>query len=85
MTSSLDRLEQCDSIVQTVVDQFITRAEKGRVKYGTTLDRTDLTPTQWIQHSIEELSDMLLYLTKLKVELARREAYSETICGERVF
>jgi len=83
--ATLDRLERCDTIVQTVVDQFISRAEKGRIKYGVTLDRTDLTPTQWIQHTIEELSDMLLYLTKLKVELARREEYSETLYGEQVF
>lgn len=85
MTELCDRLEQCDTIVQSVVDQFVSRAEKGYLKYGTTLDRTDLTPTQWIQHAIEELSDMLLYLTKLKVELAKRDAYSETICGDRVF
>lgn len=83
--ATLDRLNNCDSVVQSVVDQFISRSEVGRVKYGTTLDRTDLTPSQWIQHAIEELSDMMLYLTKLKGELQKREEFSETVMGDRVF
>lgn len=83
--ATLERLNKCDSVVQSVVDQFISRSEVGRVKYGTTLDRTDLTPSQWIQHAIEELSDMMLYLTKLKGELQKREEFSETVMGDRVF
>ena len=83
--TTLERLNKCDSVVQSVVDQFISRSEVGRVKYGTTLDRTDLTPSQWIQHAIEELSDMMLYLTKLKGELQKREEFSETVMGDRVF
>lgn len=83
--TTLERLNKCDSVVQSVVEQFISRSEVGRVKYGTTLDRTDLTPSQWIQHAIEELSDMMLYLTKLKGELQKREEFSETVMGERVF
>lgn len=33
------------------------RAEKGLAKYGQTLDRTDLTLEQWLQHQVEELLD----------------------------
>jgi hypothetical protein len=55
-----------DSIVEGVIDQFRTRAEQGYVKYGTTMDRNDLTPMQWIQHLQEELMDAVVYLQKIK-------------------
>jgi hypothetical protein len=55
-----------DSIVESVVDQFRTRAELGKAKYGTTMDRNDLTPMQWIQHLQEELMDAVVYLEKVK-------------------
>jgi hypothetical protein len=45
-----------DSIVQTVIDKFITRAEMGEKKYGVTLDREDL--------SIEDYIRMLSYIFK---------------------
>ena len=34
---------------------------RGREKYGTDVDRTDLINTQWRQHLREELMDALLY------------------------
>lgn len=55
-----------DSIVEGVIDQFRTRAEQGKAKYGTTMDRNDLTPMQWIQHLHEELMDAVVYLEKIK-------------------
>jgi len=55
-----------DSIVEGVIDQFRTRAEQGEAKYGTTMDRNDLTPMQWIQHLQEELMDAVVYLEKIK-------------------
>ncbi|MFZ9681499.1 MAG: hypothetical protein ACO3CL_08790 [Bacteroidia bacterium] len=55
-----------DSIVEGVIDQFRTRAEQGEVKYGTTMDRNDLTPMEWIQHLQEELMDAVVYLQKIK-------------------
>ena len=45
---------QVDSIVQSVLDKFIARSVLGRAKYGTDLDRQDLTPLEWIQHAQEE-------------------------------
>jgi hypothetical protein len=57
---------QVDSIVQAVLDKFITRSALGRAKYGTDLDREDLTPLEWIQHAQEEHMDAILYLEKLK-------------------
>jgi hypothetical protein len=55
-----------DSVVSAVVSAFQKRAEFGQKKYGTTLDRNDLTFLQWVQHAQEELMDAILYLEKLK-------------------
>ena len=55
-----------DSIVAAVVQKFLQRSEVGQKKYGTTLDREDLKPLDWIQHAQEELMDGILYLEKLK-------------------
>jgi hypothetical protein len=58
-----------DGIVESIVEQFRQRSRIGQAKYGTTLDRTDLKPLDWIQHAQEELMDGILYLEKLKNEL----------------
>ena len=55
-----------DSVVLAVISKFKARAQVGREKYGTTLDRQDLKPLDWIQHAQEELMDGILYLEKLK-------------------
>ena len=55
-----------DSVVSSVISAFQKRAEFGQLKYGTTLDRTDLSFLQWVQHAQEELMDAILYLEKLK-------------------
>jgi hypothetical protein len=55
-----------DSIVQSVVEKFVDRAEMGFNKYNNTLDRKDLTTEEWINHALEEHMDAILYLTKLK-------------------
>ena len=60
------RLEGCDTCVKSVVEKFVSRAEVGRAKYGTTLDRTDLTVQEWITHAQEEFMDGILYLEKLR-------------------
>lgn len=60
---------QTDSIVESVINQFKQRSEAGINKYGTTLDRNDLTPLQWIEHAKQEAMDFILYLEKLKQEL----------------
>jgi hypothetical protein len=57
-----------DSIVKSIIDRFETRAEMGNKKYGTDLDRKDLTPLEWVQHLQDELHDAYLYSEKLKVE-----------------
>ena len=65
-----------DSVVQAVIKKFLERSELGQKKYGTTLDRTDLKPHDWIQHAQEELMDGILYLEKLKQIIPKPEAPS---------
>jgi hypothetical protein len=59
-------MESGDSIVNSVIQKFLERSALGQKKYGTTLDRKDLTTKDWIQHTQEELMDAILYLEKLK-------------------
>ena len=58
-----------DSIVNSVINAFIGRSNIGLQKYGTTLDRDDLSVLDWIQHAQEEHMDAILYLEKLKTKL----------------
>ena len=58
-----------DSIVNSVIGAFIGRSNIGLQKYGTTLDRDDLSVLDWIQHAQEEHMDAILYLEKLKTKL----------------
>jgi hypothetical protein len=55
-----------DSVVTSVLHKFTDRAVFGKTKYGTDLDRKDLSTSQWIEHAQEELMDGILYLEKLK-------------------
>lgn len=61
-----------DSIVNSVIGAFIGRSNIGLQKYGTTLDRDDLSILDWIQHAQEEHMDAILYLEKLKTELSKK-------------
>ena len=58
-----------DSIVESVIEQFKQRSEVGKVKYGITLDRTDLNALDWLKHLQEELMDATLYIEKLRKKL----------------
>lgn len=57
-----------DSIVESVVKKFKDRSDIGIKKYGTTLDRTDLKPIDWITNAQEEAMDFCLYLERLRKE-----------------
>jgi nitrogen fixation/metabolism regulation signal transduction histidine kinase len=58
--------DEIDSVVFSVVNQFLCRAKMGKKKYGTDLDRNDLTIIDWVKHTIEEHLDSILYLEKVK-------------------
>ena len=55
-----------DKIVQNVVNNILERSEVGFKKYGTNLNREDLTHLEWINHAQEEAMDFILYLEKMK-------------------
>ena len=65
-------MEQADSVLKSIVNKFLERSSFGKKKYGTDLDRKDLTTLEWINHAQEELMDGILYLEKLKQELATK-------------
>jgi hypothetical protein len=52
--------------VQAAQRLLAERERVGLAKYGTTVDRTDLHAGDWLQHAIEEASDLLLYLIRLR-------------------
>jgi hypothetical protein len=53
------------AILQIVIAELKVREERGLSKYGTTMDRTDLTTIEWLQHAYEEALDLSVYLKKL--------------------
>ena len=57
------------SIEYKVCTKITQRANVGKKKYGTTMDRKDLTKLQWLKHAQEEAMDLAVYLEKLIQEL----------------
>ena len=55
-----------DTILESLIEKYKQRSELGQKKYNTTLDRTDLTLLDWINHAQEEAMDLSLYLQKIK-------------------
>jgi len=74
-TSTIEpnQIEVCDTVVNSVVEKFIERSNLGMKKYGTTLDRTDLSPEEWANHMQEELMDAILYLERLRREFPKKK------------
>ncbi len=62
-----------DYVVDSIIDQFIDRANFGRSKYGVGMEREDLSILEWIEHAKQEHMDAILYLEKLKVILGGRK------------
>ena len=60
------KIEQTDSIVDSIIDQFVERAKFGKEKYNTDLDRTDLSILDWLEHAKQEHMDAILYLEKIE-------------------
>ena len=69
ITMDFETYQSEDPIVSAVIRKMYQRSQVGIKKYGTTLERDDLTTEQWIDHAIEEAMDLVLYLTKLKTQL----------------
>lgn len=52
-------------IEQAVINKIKQRAEFGEKKYGVTMERTDLSKLEWLQHWQDELMDACVYVQKL--------------------
>ena len=52
-------------IEDSVCEKILSRAKVGKAKYGTTMERTDLSRLEWLIHTQEEIMDTLVYLEKL--------------------
>lgn len=64
------------SIEEKVIAEIRERARKGEAKYGTTMDRDDLSFVEWVQHLKEELMDAVVYAQKI---LDYSEIYSNFV------
>lgn len=63
------QLANADSAtLRRVIAEFRAREELGKRKYGTTVDREDLSAADWLQHAKEEAMDLVLYLDRLLQE-----------------
>jgi|GEM_PF-1962027 len=69
------------STTEQLCSMLRERHALGLAKYGVTVDRTDLTPEQWLQHSIEEQLDNLQYMMRLREEIAKLGARYERVEG----
>lgn len=55
-----------DKVVEAVRCKLKERSDVGQKKYGTTMERTDLSFDQWLQHAQEELMDGAVYLERVR-------------------
>lgn len=71
--------ENLSTTLTNVLEQFVEREQAGKKKYGTTVDRTDLTPEEWVKHHEEELMDAILYNRRQFHELLAIKRASEEL------
>ena len=69
---------------QHLIDMLRARDAAGRAKYGTSLDRTDLSTDEWAQHMLEELLDAAGYLVRLREELQQVHKELDVLRREKV-
>ena len=60
-------------IEDAVAKKLLDRAKVGENKYGTTMERNDLSLQEWLTHLQEELMDACVYVEKLKQEVEYQE------------
>lgn len=58
-----------DAVVEAVRADLLQRSQLGIAKYGVTLERTDLSLRDWLQHAYEECLDQANYLKRTIIEL----------------
>ncbi len=53
------------TIEDLVITRIRERADLGLKKYGTTMERQDLSHQDWLRHAQEEALDLAIYLERL--------------------
>ena len=64
-TSDNKPIKYVSELLNEVIVDLIMREKKGYSEYKQTMDRTDLTKDEWLQHAYEEALDLALYLKKI--------------------
>jgi len=67
-------------VEQRVCDKILKRSEVGKEKYGTTMEREDLSRLEWLKHAQEEAMDLAVYLQKLIDEEEKKEPCKDCRC-----
>jgi hypothetical protein len=58
--------DNCQSdVYKEVITDLISREKMGRAKYGTTVDKANLSEREWMQHAYEEALDFAIYLKRM--------------------
>ena len=68
-----EKFEVVDTVVESVVHKYKSRSKVGIDKYGTTLDRDDLSVLEWLNHFQEEMLDGVLYIEKAMQEIRKQQ------------
>lgn len=63
----------------SLVTQLLQRDQAGQIKYGTSLDRTDLSTEDWLQHLTEELLDGAGYAQAAIREIQKLRQENESL------
>jgi hypothetical protein len=59
-----------DPVVNRVIQRFMQRSNEGMDRFGTSMEANDAPAMHWIESAQEELMDGILYLERLKREIA---------------
>lgn len=54
--------------LDAVVADLESREQQGLITYGCTVDRVDLTRTDWVRHAYHEALDLAMYLRRVQLE-----------------
>ena len=58
--------EHCQSeTYKEVITDLIAREKMGRMKYGVTVDKANLSEQEWLNHAYEEALDFAIYLKRI--------------------
>lgn len=52
-------------LMYSIIDDLLFREQKGKLEYGKSMDRKDLSEQEWLQNAYEEALDLAIYLKKI--------------------